>query len=245
MKQMFLLAAALVASAPKATHEPRSLRYKPTKARFSDDEGGSGSEKKEGSDSGSGTDAGGSGNQDGKGKEGDKSKQGDDAAESDKDAAYWQAQAKEARKEAQGLRSRTKEAEEKVKGFEDEKKSDLEKAEERAIAAETATKQAKAEAKSARIEAAASRLGFADPKDATRLLDPEAAGENGENAEKALAELLKSKPYLKADSKSLPKRDGTPGASGGDEKDKVDTARKQFPFLDRRMSQIEAEKGKG
>lgn len=240
MKQLLVIAMASLAGA--AT----SNTYKTTAARFASGVGA-------GSGSGSGTPAEGAGSGSGSPNEGAGGGSGSPAAsggeptpttnEGSDDVAFLRKQVSEANREAQTLRARAVAAEAKVKEGEDAKKSDLERAQADAQAAKDEAAKANAEARTARIETAAARMGFADPKDAARLIDDEAAGPKGENADKALADLLKAKPYLKAAAAgTLPQGGGKPagGAGGAGEPDKQAEVASKFRFLKGRIAQREA-----
>ncbi|GAA2484646.1 hypothetical protein GCM10010406_21140 [Streptomyces thermolineatus] len=105
----------------------------------------------------------------------------------------WKRRAKDAEKEAKAHAARLKE-------FEDRDKSDLEKATERASAAEQRMSELRDRAVRAEVKALASAQ-FADPSDASAFLDLSAYvtddGDIDSTAiERDLADLLKTKPHL-------------------------------------------------
>jgi hypothetical protein len=113
-------------------------------------------------------------------------------------------EAKKLRSEANSLRRRLKDFEDKAKADEDAKLSEQERSSKRIADLEGLLARRDSDLKERTIRSAtvveAARLGFADPDDALRLLDPTALefddDGNPKNVASELAALAKSKPYL-------------------------------------------------
>lgn len=146
-----------------------------------------------------------------------------------------EAELAETRREAAKNRVRAKELEEAERKRKDAELGDVERANKQLAEANERATKAEREARDARAEAIASRLGAADGADVVRLLDWGKVEDplDPKQIEAAIAALLKAKPYLKAQS-GLPKSEGgnAPGGAGGQ------TAReelsKRYPILARR-----------
>lgn len=164
-----------------------------------------------------------------------------------KDAAYWEAKAKDNAREAQALRKERAEQAAKLKEFEDKDKSELQKATERAEAAEKAAKDATERALSSRIMAEAARKGFADPEDAARFVDLSKVSEDFGNIGELLDGVLTAKPYLKGNQNGVPATPGGNPAGGGS--GTAQSAREaaitnELPWLQRRIAERNAVSGK-
>ena len=165
-----------------------------------------------------------------------------------KDAAYWEAKAKENAREAQKLRSERATLETKVKEFEDKDKTELQKATERAEAAEKAAKDATANALTSRIMAEAARKGFADPEDAARFVDVSKVTEDFGNIGELLDGVLTAKPYLKGtNGNGVPATPGgnpSGGGTGTAQQAREAAITNELPWLQRRIAERNALSGK-
>lgn len=127
-----------------------------------------------------------------------------DAQQSQADFARMQAELKEARQEAAKYRTDLRTAQEKLNGIETEKLSETERLQKRAEEAEATAKAAADQVKELAIRSAvyaeATKLKIVDLDAAAKLLDRSGlkVADDGtvEGADKALADLVKAKPWL-------------------------------------------------
>ena len=144
--------------------------------------------------------------------------------------SYDESYVKELRGEAAGyrverndLRKRVEELDTKLKSFEDANKSEVEKATERAAKAESALADKEREIAEAqmryKIAAEAQKLNIVDPDAAYKLLDRSLIDEDPGSVKKALASLIKEKPFLVASQPPTPGVGGPPvqGKKSSDE----------------------------
>lgn len=95
---------------------------------------------------------------------------------------------------------------------------------------------AEAKALDASVRAAAAKLGFADPSDATRFIDREGLSDDAGDIEARLKAVLKAKPYL--GSAKVPASGGeNPGGGAVRQTDaqRIEDIKKQFPALANRV----------
>ncbi len=96
---------------------------------------------------------------------------------------------------------------------------------------------AEAKALDASVRAAAAKLGFADPSDATRFIDREGLSDDSADIETRLKAVLKAKPYLGGAKTTVPGGGENPagGAAKQTEAQRLEEVKKQFPALANRV----------
>jgi len=144
----------------------------------------------------------------------------------------------ELRKENAGHRLKLKEIETSEAKRREAEMSENERAQTRIKELEEHATSLQRKAQDSEIRAQAAVLRFTDPSDAVAFIDRNAIEEEGRNIPDLLQAVLKAKPYLSKDPKSIPSTSAANpggGAEKASEKAREEELRKAFPTLGRRV----------